>query len=192
MLRLSGPRLTGALVGGLVSVLVLGGAFAVWIGRHLSGEPAAAAAADGHSSSAPSHPAATATNLTVQLAPQVRGQRGAAAVQTALQRYFDAINQHDYQAWAQSVTDGLATEQSGEQWRSAYSSTTDSGIWVDSVLTDPLRATVRFTSEQDLSLAPQDLRSTCIRWQVTYPIGAFHGQLLVDRTVPGSVTKTGC
>lgn len=203
VVQLSGSRLTVALVAGLISVLIVGSCFAVWAGRHLAGSSDASATIRAAESTAPPAGARTkpargqasagpSTNLTVQLTSMARDRPKSADVQSAFQRYFDAINQHDYQAWTQSVASDLSARQSGEQWRRAYTSTTDSGIWVEDVLTDPLRATVTFTSEQTLSLAPPDLQSTCIMWSVTYALAGTDGQLRIGSSQAGPLTKAMC
>ncbi len=116
----------------------------------------------------------------------------AAEIQQLLQGYFDAINQHNYTGWSQSVTGKLAREQSSAQWLDAYATTVDSSIWMQSVSTDPLQVRVRFTSQQDPDLAPKDLPANCIEWAITYRIESQHDHLAIGSTVPGSVSKAKC
>ncbi len=136
-------------------------------------EPAGSSSAGNSGSQAAASPRAgstvgPSTNLTVQLSPAARRHPQANRVQAVLQRYFDAVNQHDFQAWSDAVSPALSRSQTGDRWQQAYASTVDSSIVVTSVTTDPLVATVEFTSEQDASLAPVDLPVDCIHWKLTY------------------------
>lgn len=137
-------------------------------------------------------PTGPSNNMTVQMSSAARGHARSQEVQQALQSYFDAINQHDYVSWTQSVTKALASHQSREQWLLAYATTVDSSIWMQSVRDDPLAVQIRFTSQQDPDLAPKDLQVDCIHWRITYRMADRDGQLSIGSTVEGSVDYAKC
>ncbi len=204
-----GRRLTISLLTGLVVLVVVGSGAAVALSHHRDGiaeaGPTIASTADTgsrsaaggtHQPAAPTQATDTSTgpsnNLTVQMAPAVQRQPRAADVQQLLQGYFDAINQHNYAGWTQTVTDNMADSQNSAQWLDAYATTVDSSIWMRSMTADPLRVGVHFTSQQDPDLAPKDLPVGCIDWTIVYQIESQHGRLTVGQAVPGSVTKAKC
>ncbi len=154
-----------------------------------SADSSAATSADSDPSSAPVGPS---NNLTVQMSPAARTHARAQDVQQALQSYFDAINQHDYPSWTQSVTRTLASHQTSAQWLQAYATTMDSSIWMQSVRDDPLQVQIRFTSQQDPDLAPPDMKVGCIHWALTLQVADQDGQLAIGSTVDGSVSYAKC
>ena len=131
-------------------------------------------------------------NLTVQMSSTLGRRDHASEIQQVLQVYFDAINQHNYTGWSQSVSGKLAGEQDSAQWLEAYATTVDSSIWMQSMTDTPMQVRVRFTSQQDPDLAPKDLPAGCIEWSIIYRIESRQGHLVVGSTVPGSVTKAKC
>lgn len=214
-----GSRLTRALLLGVAVVLVLGVGAAVTVSaaqRRSAAAPAAAAAAGpptataapsstavararsgvdsqptaGLSDSQPT--AGPSNNQTVQLSATARSDPRAEQVQRLLQAYFDAINNHDYAAWAQVVTATQTERQDSDRWLQAYASTVDSSIWVQSLSGTPMRAALHFTSEQDPELAPPDLQADCIDWALSYQLEERDGRLVVGSTVPGTVSRAKC
>lgn len=137
-------------------------------------------------------PLGPSNNLTVQMSPATRHHTRSQDVQQALQSYFDAINQHDYASWTQSVTKALASHQTSAQWLQAYATTVDSSIWIKSLRDDPLQVQIRFTSQQDPDLAPADMKVGCIDWALTYQVAEHDGQLTIGSTVDGSVSYVKC
>ena len=137
-------------------------------------------------------PVGPSNNLTVMMSPAVRSHPRSQEVQQLLQSYFDAINQHDYASWVQSVTGDLAARQNNQQWLLAYATTVDSSIWMQSMSDDPLQVHLQFTSQQDADLAPADLQVDCIHWTLTYQFGSEDGHLVVGSTVDGSVKYAKC
>jgi hypothetical protein len=137
-------------------------------------------------------PVGPSNNLTVQLSPSTRTHARSQDVQQVLQTYFDAINQHDYSSWTQSVTKTLASHQTGQQWLLAYATTVDSSIWMQSMRDDPLQVQIHFTSQQDPDLAPVDLKVGCIHWTLTYQLADQDGRLAIGSTVDGSVDYVKC
>lgn len=217
-----GPRLTIGLLTGLVLLLIIGGGAAMAIShphQPVAVAPSATATRAKPTGSAvtrsgPAHgipsttaprpgatsdPAdATATpygpsnNLTVQMSPTAARDARSSDVQQLLQGYFDAINQHNYAAWSQSVTGKIAASQSSSQWLAAYATTVDSSIWMQSMSSDPLQVELHFTSQQDPDLAPKDLPVDCIDWSIRYRIETENAHLVVGSTVPDSVTTKKC
>ncbi|MET3803393.1 hypothetical protein ABIB25_000377 [Nakamurella sp. UYEF19] len=154
--------------------------------------PSADPQAGGSSPDPTSAPAGPSNNLTVQMSPSSRAHPRAQDVQLLLQGFFDAINQHNYVSWTQSVTGAMESRQTSEAWLQAYATTVDSSIWMESMRDDPLQVTLRFTSQQDVDLAPKDLQAACIDWTLTYQLAAENGRLVVGSTVPGSVVMAKC
>lgn len=199
-----GSRLTQALLLGVVVVVLLGAGAALSIStaqkRSVAGTSATVAessasvtTAVGRVRSADIPPVAgPSTNQTVQLTPTVKSHPQAEQVRQLLQSYFDAINNHDYAAWAAVVTAPQTKNQSSDRWLQAYASTADSSIWVQSLSGSPLRVALRFTSEQDPDLAPPDLQVDCIEWALSYQLPEQDGRLVVGTTVANSVSRTQC
>ena len=196
-----GARLTQALLLGVVVVVLLGAGAALTIST--AQRRTAAATADDYTApastavarvrSSDSQPAAgPSTNQTVQLSPKARTHPQAEQVRQLLQSYFDAINNHDYSAWAAVVTTPQTTNQDSDRWLQAYASTVDSSIWVQSLSGNPLRVALRFTSEQDPDLAPPDLQVDCIDWTLSYQLPEQDGHLVVGTTVANSVSRAKC
>jgi hypothetical protein len=157
-----------------------------------SSSSSAAAAGSSAGSDPSTAPVGPSNNLTVQMSQVTRAHARAQDVLQALQSYFDAINQHDYTSWKQSVTEALAAHQTGQQWLLAYATTVDSSIWMQSMRDNPLQVQIRFTSQQDPDLAPTDLQVGCIHWSLTYQVADEHGQLSIGSTVDGSVNYVKC
>jgi hypothetical protein len=140
-----------------------------------------AASTSGTPSSVPrsEQPGDRAVRLSVDAELHPDGER----VRVLLQRYFDAINTRDYQAWTESVTTEVARRLRAPQWESNYQTTTDGGVVVqriDAASTERLRVMIGFVSVQDVSKAPADLPVDCIRWRVVYPVQEEDGTLRVD------------
>jgi hypothetical protein len=112
-------------------------------------------------------PAPGAAGVTVAISPAVAGNPAAARVRDFLSRYFTAINDHDYQAYAALLGQGLAPSQKAA-FTSGYGSTTDSGA-VLAGLSDQaagqLAASVTFTSHQQPANSPDG--SSCDDWSIT-------------------------
>lgn len=114
------------------------------------------------------------------------------AVRDLFQRYFDAINRRDYSAWRSSVTDDQAHAQDVDRWRAGYATMIDSNVLVMSIDDDPLRARVRFNSQQSVDLAPSVLRAGCIDWDLTYLVVERDGHLQISGLDPGAQSMVAC
>lgn len=168
----------------LVAVLAVAGVAAggAWIvGRHQY-DPVAAVA----------YSAGPTDDHRVELSTVARVHEKSTSVQDLLQTYFDAINTRDYPAWRGAVTDDQARAQDADHWRAGYATTTDSNVLVMSIQDDPLRARVRFSSQQSVELAPSALRADCIDWDLTYLVVERDGRLLISGLEPSSQSMAAC
>jgi len=148
--------------------------------------------ADPAASTDPTQPTGPSNNLTVQMSEEARSHDRAGEAQQLLQSYFDAINQHNYTSWSQTVTADASRTQNSAQWLQAYATTVDSSIVMQSVQDDPLEVSVSFTSQQDKDLAPKALPASCIRWTLTYRLLTEGDRLVVGSTAAGSVQMKEC
>jgi hypothetical protein len=110
--------------------------------------------------------------------PEVKGTADATThplygtLQPLLQRYFDAINEKDYQAWTETVTADRVTNQPEDQWRNTdYKTTKDGSIVIyriEMTGDDAASVLLQFTSTQDPANAPEELPVACIHWSVVW------------------------
>jgi len=181
---LRGRRLTVALVAALFAV-VLAGAAAAWFVGGSRSDP-------GGTPAAPAAPTGPSDDPTVQLSPVAAQHPQSDAVADLLQRYFDAINDRDYQAWQATVTPDQSAAWPESGWQQAYRTTRESNIVVRSIDDDPLRVSLWFVSEQDEALAPPDLPVDCIVWTMTYLLEDSDGELLLGGIQPDSSSRQAC
>ncbi|MEU4447789.1 hypothetical protein AB0K14_12605 [Actinosynnema sp. NPDC050801] len=153
-----------------------------------------AAPGSGPSSSVPR--SAQPGNAAVQLSGDASQHPDGPRVREVLQQFFDAINGHDYEQWAKTVTAHRVRETPRSQWLSDYESSRDGSILVhriESVSPTRLRVLMTFTSTQDVAKAPAELRADCIHWRVVYPLQEERGALRVDLGTEGSTSQfTAC
>ena len=187
MRALRGTALTVALCVVLVVVVAggLGTAAAIGASKTASSGP-------GTTTSGPTAPTGPSSDTVVQLTPAAQQHAEAGQVKSLLQRYFDAINERDYAAWAGTVSAEQSAAWSERDWLRAYDSTKDSSIKVIDIDDDPLRVRLWFTSEQDPALAPQDLPVDCINWDVTYLLTMEQDTLVLGGLDPDATTKAPC
>ena len=179
-MRLRGRRLTMVLT--IVLLVVLGGgASAAWALGRTRGTPMPA----GYS-------AGPTVDETVQLSGTAHEHPRAADVQLTLQRYFDAINRRDFDAWLTSVAADQSVNQTADEWSHEYSTTVDSNLVVATIQDDPLRARLMFTSEQDVAFAPKGLPATCINWDLTYLLTDRDGVLVLSGIDPSTQSMVAC
>jgi hypothetical protein len=94
-------------------------------------------------------------------------------VRELLQRYFNAINAKDYEAWQSTVIRERVERQPEDQWQAAYRSTQDGSIVIYRIELgeeDTARVLLTFHSTQDPADAPQELPEPCIEWSVVFPL----------------------
>lgn len=120
----------------------------------------------------------------------------APAVLAIAQRYFDAINAHDYEAWTATVTPQRASQQSRGSWNQGYRSTHEFSVVVTAITPtgpDSATAAMSFVSTQDPADAPSDLPVTRICWQTQLPVTNLSGGGARIGTAPNGVTtKNSC
>ncbi|MBW4721712.1 hypothetical protein [Saccharothrix obliqua] len=135
-------------------------------------------------------------SAAVQLSPDAARHPDGERVRDLLQRYFDAINDHEYERWARTVTTQRVTRTPRDRWLADYRSTHDGTIAVHRVETvspTRLRVLMTFVSTQDLANAPAELQADCIRWRVVYPVQEESGSLRVDFGTEGAGSQfTAC
>jgi hypothetical protein len=113
-------------------------------------------------------------------------------VRILLQQHFDAINGHKYQQWRETVTSERVRRVPEAKWQSDYQTTTDGTIFVHRIeasSTERLRVMISFVSLQDVSKAPAELQSDCIKWRVVYPMQEEAGALRVDIGPEGTASQ---
>jgi hypothetical protein len=179
--------LTVALSTAVVVVLAGGVGTAAAIGAARSDVPTGSD--PGRTSSESSAPSGS---TTVEMTPAAQQHPAAAEVKDLLQRYFDAINDGDYAAWAGTVTADQAAAWPKADWERSYATTQDSSIKVIDIDDDPLRVRLWFTSEQDPSLAPAELPVGCINWDVTYLLTEENDQLVLGGLDRDATSKVAC
>jgi len=97
----------------------------------------------------------------------------APAVLAISQRYYNAINAHDYDAWTATVTSQRASQQSRASWNQGYRSTHEFSVVVTAITptgADSATVAMSFVSTQDPADAPTDLPVTRICWQTQLPV----------------------
>jgi hypothetical protein len=110
-------------------------------------------------------PRTTAADAAV-LAPAAARYPGAAAIQTVVNRYFQAINGRDYAAYQAPQSPGIAMTAS--QFQAGFESTQDADVLVTGITTAPggrPAADVTFTSRQQPQDGPEG--ESCTNWHVT-------------------------
>lgn len=152
------------------------------------------ATASGSSEPVPrsAQPGSGTVRLSADAAQHPDGER----VREVLQQFFDAINDHDYEQWAKTVTAHRVGQTPKSRWLSDYESSRDGSILVhrvESVSPTRLRVLMTFTSTQDVAKAPADLQADCIHWRVVYPLQVDRDALRVDLGTEGSTSQfTAC
>lgn len=131
----------------------------------------------------------------VQLSPDAAAHPQADAVRALLQRHFDAINNHDYPAWASTVVSQRVRDTPESDWQKDYGTSRDGSIVVQRIEPVPAGSVVllSFVSTQDGSKAPAVLPgATCIRWWVSYRVVVEHGQQRIDFGIRHASLNEAC
>jgi hypothetical protein len=178
----------------LVAVAVLavgGGAFALVsaLTAHKSaGRPAAQAGgtvpASPAAGAAPASPASP--GATVVVAPAVTGNPAAPGVRALLERYFTAINDHDYAAYSALLDPRMREQNPASTFASGYATTRDSAETLTAISAaggGELAATVSFTSHQ--SPADSINNSSCTAWTITLYLRPQGSSYLIDAPPTG-------
>ncbi len=189
---LRGRRLTVALVA-LLAVLLLGGTVsAMAIGSSSRDDAGTGTTTPASSATGPAGPTGPSSDTTVLMAPAAQQHARAGEVRALLQSYFDAINGHDYAAWATTVSTEQSDARPRAEWERSYSTTTDSSIKALDIDDDPFRVRLWFTSEQDPQFAPDDMPVDCINWDVTYLLVDQNGRLVIAGLDGSTTSKATC
>ncbi|MFD2418567.1 hypothetical protein [Amycolatopsis pigmentata] len=120
---------------------------------------------------------------TVRLTPDAAAHPQHEAVRALMQTYFDAINRGDYDAWRTTVTRVKIAAQPRPDWQANYRSTRDGSIVIYRIDPSPgngLNVLIGFTSVQDPSAAPPELRAGCLRWRLVFPLTLESGRWKLD------------
>lgn len=110
-------------------------------------------------------------------------------VRQVLQMYFDGVNHHDYDQWAQSVSEGRVKVYPRDKWLKGFRSTKDVNILlyrIEPGAGTSLRVLVGFTSTQSVDEAPPDFPYTCIRWRLVLPMVFERGGYKIDAIQSGA------
>lgn len=106
----------------------------------------------------------------IKMSPRALSSARAQEVADLLQRYFGAINRHDYDAWLTTVSRSQATRDP-DDWATDYKTTRDTDIYVSDIQDgNPLLVRMQFMSHQAVELAPSAMPLPCVRWDVTYQV----------------------
>jgi hypothetical protein len=127
--------------------------------------PAARGPAVLHSST-PASPASAPPAGLASLAPAAALYPGASAIESVVNRYFQAINGRDYSAYQATQSPGIAMTAS--QFQAGFASTRDSDVLITGITTMPggqPAADVTFTSRQQPQDGPEG--ESCTNWHVT-------------------------
>jgi hypothetical protein len=125
-----------------------------------------APAALGPASSGPTGPASAPPAGLASLAPAAALYPGASAIESVVNRYFQAINGRDYSAYQATQSPGIAMTAS--QFQAGFESTRDSDVLITGITTMPggqPAADVTFTSRQQPQDGPEG--ESCTNWRVT-------------------------
>lgn len=128
----------------------------------------------------------------VRLAPDAAEHPASGPIRAALQRYFDGINQRDYELWAAAVVPERAMNKPPEVWLADYRTTRSGSIVLHRIQTlpdAPLTVLISFTSTQDPEYAPEDLRRRCIHWRLVWPMTDEYGDWMLDTVPPGTTSE---
>jgi hypothetical protein len=134
----------------------------------------------------PVTPAAPAGGVTVTIGSGAASQSVAAQVAAFMASYFDAINQRDYQAYADKFTEQALPEPSRQRFLSDFGTTTDTvpKLTALSPAGAGLLATVTFTSHQ--SPAQSYTHTACTAWTQRLYLEASGGTYLIGQAPSGS------
>lgn len=188
----------------IVAMLAVGGgAFALVSaltahknGTQAAGQPTAPAQPDSSGagatptssagSTASATPAAAPADATVAVAPAAAGNPAAPRVQALLERYFTAINDHDYAAYSSLLDTRMRQQNTPSSFASGYATTRDSAETLTSISDTSdgrLAVTVSFISHQ--SPADSINNSSCTAWAITLYLRSQGSGYLIGTPEPG-------
>jgi hypothetical protein len=172
----------------LVAAALVGLGVAVWYVTSLlqgrpgpSPEPVASTASPPSASPATPAPRPTASGgRSVAIGPRAAHQAGAGQIAMFLARYFAAINDRDYQAYANLFAKQNQPSDGEQGFLAGYSSTTDSNatlVALSRTAAGGRAATVIFDSHQapDISVT----HTACTRWDITLDLEPYGTTFLI-------------
>lgn len=158
----------------------------------LSGADSSAAGASGPSVPAVDIPTENGESTLVQFAdPSIAEQPGAGRVRDLLQQHFNAINSHDYAAWAGTVTSDQPAKIDESRWQQEYSSSVDTEIVIEQLQDSPLQVSFSLRSRQDPEKS-FDGASDCTDWRLVWPLIDEGAGWRIGRAAPGSAEPRVC
>jgi hypothetical protein len=184
----------------LVGVVLLAAAVGGLGARHLDNRDLSVALLDKpplpSASPAQGPPGKEPGSSVVEFSPGAEEHPDSGKVRWLLQIHFLSINEKRYDQWATTVVAAKRQELPESKWRNEYSTTTDGTIKVHEIEPGPddsLRVMLSFTSVQDPSHAPPQVRERCVRWRVVYPLLQDSNDLRLDTSkLPGSAVPAPC
>ena len=141
-------------------------------------------ASSGPTPSPSASPSATPAGGTIGIGPLAAGQPDADQVAAFLSRYYAAIKDRDYAAYAVLFVPGAVPDTAG-QFRSGYRSTTDSDVELVSISSsgNGLAASVTFRSHQ--GAATSITHTACTAWGITFYLQADGSSYLIGSPPAG-------
>ena len=123
----------------------------------------------------------------VTIAPDAAQNANASSVAAFLDRYFTAINTHDYQSYISLLSPQFRQGLTAKQFRSGYKSATESAETLVNITTGAngdLVAAMAFTSHQDPADSV-DGKQSCTNWNISLFLERGSGGYLIDQPPPG-------
>ena len=164
-------------------------------GQPTSGTSSPAASATGSASaSASASPTVspTGSTSTVAVSPSAAANQSAPQVQALVERYFSAINSHDYAAY-NGIHDAKS-QMAQSTFDSGYATTTDSAEELTAISDaggGELAATLSFVSHQDPAKSINN--SSCTKWTIMLYLLPQGNRYLITSTPPGyHAAYAGC
>jgi hypothetical protein len=153
------------------------------------------AARSGAAAPAPSSASgAVSSGTDVAVAPAAAGNAALPQVIALLHRYFSAINQHDYAAYAQLLEPQVLQRSPASAFYSGDGSTTDSDetlTGISATTSGSVTAAVTFTSHQQPADSPD--QSACDDWSITLYLVPQGTGYLIGVPPPGyQASYTSC
>jgi hypothetical protein len=181
-------------------VLVAGGIGAAWLfGRHkpssVTGStlgstspaaPPATSAPNGSPSPPPLSPSANPGQAVVTVTGAAAQDSVASSVAAVLDKYFSAINSHQYHAYKGLLALQLQQGLTRASFNSGYQGTIDSAIRlinISSAADGDTQAVLKFTSHQAPNAANN--QESCTKWHISLFLVQGGGGYLIDPPPPG-------
>lgn len=147
----------------------------------------------GQEGSAPAPDPSSAGHVTVTA--DAAQDANASSVAAFLDRYFTAINTHNYQSYISLLNPQAQQGLTPEQFDHGYRSTTDSAetlVRISAATNGDLAVAVTFTSHQDPADSPNRQQS-CTDWNISLFLEQDGGGYLIDQPPPGySASDNAC